>query len=66
MFYSLCLGRVPFNLGLMCFVVDIAILLYLAYKVHNANKSEDKDKVVIVAPGAVPAATIIGVTAFIL
>lgn len=58
--------RVPLNLGVTCFIMDIAILLYLVFKVHNVSKSEDKDKLVIVAPGAVPAATILGVTAFVL
>lgn len=56
--------RFSFNLGLACFILDIAILLYLAYQLHNVNRSEDK--LVIVVPGTVPAATMIGVLAFIL
>eukprot|EP00250_Pteridium_aquilinum_P001946 c12157_g1_i1 orf=426-1031(+) len=57
--------RLSFNLGLACFILNIAIFLYLAYQIHNADKSEDK--LVILAPaGTIPAATIIGMIAFVL
>ncbi|KAI5069929.1 hypothetical protein GOP47_0014272 [Adiantum capillus-veneris] len=54
--------RLWFNLGLMCFMLNTAIMLYVAYRLHNTEKPEDRLE--IVAQGAVPAAAIIGVTAF--
>ncbi|MCO5574539.1 hypothetical protein L7F22_028326 [Adiantum nelumboides] len=56
--------RLCFNLGLLCFMLNIAIMLYVAYRLRSSEKLEDKLE--IVAQGAVPAAAIIGMMSFTL
>ncbi|KAH7287620.1 hypothetical protein KP509_32G066500 [Ceratopteris richardii] len=54
--------RPSFNLGLMFLLLDIAIILYVAYRLRTLEKAHDR--LVMVAQGTVPAATLFGVTTF--
>lgn len=56
--------RTPFNLGLACVVVDLSICLYLVFRLRFTDRMEERLE--IVAPGAIPAATMIGLAAYIL
>eukprot|EP00850_Spirogloea_muscicola_P002483 SM000009S23612 [mRNA] locus=s9:1037540:1038456:- [translate_table: standard] len=56
--------RRPFNVGLLCVAINTCIFLYLAVWVrHLRNSAEDFN---VVAPGAIPTATILGLSSYIL
>lgn len=56
--------RTPFNIGLACVVMDLGIFLYLAVRLSYTGRIDERLE--IAAPGAIPAATMVGLAAFIL
>lgn len=56
--------RTPFNLGLACVLMDLGIFLYLAFRLRFSQKVEERLEISV--PGAIPAATMIGLAAFVL
>eukprot|EP00249_Psilotum_nudum_P004007 c17529_g1_i1 orf=313-927(-) len=56
--------RTPFNIALACIFVDIGIILYLAIRLRLMSRMEGRLNTV--APGAIPAAAVVGLAAFIL
>ena len=61
---SMILYRLSFNLGLVCLLLNLAILLYVALRLRTVKKAEERLE--FIAPGAVPAFTLLGLAAYIL
>lgn len=56
--------RAPLILGLAGIVIDLGIFLYVAVRLRNSKRIEERLE--IIAPGAIPPAAMIGLSAFIL
>lgn len=56
--------RMPLLFGLACLMLDISIFLYLAIRLRTLNRIQEK--LDVLAPGAIPTATMVGLAAFIL
>ncbi|CAM6027781.1 unnamed protein product [Sphagnum balticum] len=64
LFYDPRIRRIPFNLGLVCLAINAVIFAYLAVWLRHIIKTEEKWE--LIAPAAIPSATLIGLTACLL
>lgn len=64
LFYDTRIRRFPFQLGLLGLAINTAIFTYLAIWLRHILKTEDKWE--LIAPAAIPTATLVGLTSFLL